>query len=125
MQLSTWYHSAICRRILCACALLMLTVVLSMDMQAQQPDPRTTGTSFVLAFPDTVTNTFDARYPNRMEDRIYIYMYSAVNNKISVTGNGFNRVLTGQAGQFTILELTDPTFKAPNPVVTESGKPTK
>jgi hypothetical protein len=89
-------------------------------------DPRSTGATYIVAFPDTTTNTFDARYPNRMEDKIYIYMYSAVNNnKIAVTGNGFNRVLTGQAGKFTILELTDPTFKAPTPVVTESGKPTK
>jgi hypothetical protein len=126
MQLSTWYHPLICQRIVCVCALLTLTLCLPRDIRAQQLDSRTTGTGYVLAFPDTVTNTFDARYPNRMEDKILIYIYSAVNNnKITVRGNGFNRVLTGQAGKFAILELTDPTFKAPMPVVTESGKPTK
>jgi hypothetical protein len=125
MQRSSQYrlHFACAVRLLLA---LLAWVLLPAIAQAQQPDMRTTGTAYVIAFPDTTTNTFDARYPNRMEDKIYIYMYSAVgNNKITVTGNGYNRVLTGQAGRFTILELTDPTFRAPTPVVTESGKPTK
>jgi hypothetical protein len=98
----------------------MLALLLPALLHAQQPDSRTTGTTYVLAFPDTVTNTFDARYPNKMADKIFIYMYSPVdNNKITVTGNGYNRLLTGQAGKFTILDLTDPTFKAPTPIVTE------
>jgi hypothetical protein len=126
MHLSTAYHSVIAQRIVSACALLALMFCLAMNIQAQQPDARTTGTTYVLAFPDTVINTFDARYPNRMEDKVLVYIYSAVdNNRITVAGNGFNRVLTAHGGRFTLLDLTDPTFKAPKPIVTEVGKVSK
>jgi hypothetical protein len=122
MRFPNYLHIA---RLLCYAA-VMLALLLPAMLHAQQPDPHTTGATYVLAFPDTVTNTFDARYPNQMEDKLYIYMYSSVNNnKITVTGNGYSRVLTGQAGKFTILELTDPTFRAPGPIVTEINKPSK
>ena len=126
MRLSSLYSLHTTRTVQFMLALLAFALLLPSMLQAQQLDERTTGTSYILAFPDTTTNTFDTRYPNQMEDKILIYIYSAVgDNRITVTGNGYNRVVTAQGGKFTIVELTDPTFKAPTPIVTESGKPTK
>src|SRR5437870_2181267 len=106
--------------VLASAFLLLLALLLLPTALRAQLDQRTTGQTYVLAFPDTTTNTFDARFPNKMADNISIYIYSSTNNnKISVMGNGYNRVFTGQAGKFTIIDLTDPTFRAPLPIVTD------
>src|SRR5947209_8676941 len=90
---------------------------------ARAQDERATGSLYVLAFPDTVTNTFDPRFPNTLADKYFIYIWSGVdNNKITVRGQGYNRVLTASAGKFLALELTDRAFRAPRPVVTEIGQ---
>jgi hypothetical protein len=87
-----------------------------------QLDGRAAGVSYLLAFPDTTTNAFDTRFPNGMGDRLYIAIYSAVDNSVSIHGNGYDRTVTPTAGRFTIVDLTDTTQPAPLPIVTRSGE---
>jgi hypothetical protein len=126
MTISARHHLRISGTVSLVLAVITLVMVLPPMVRAQQPDDRTTGTTYILAFPDTTRNTFDDRYPNRMDDKILVYIYSAVDsNTITVTGDEYDRVLTANAGRFTILDLTDATNPAPTPIVTESGRPTK
>ena len=46
-------------RLIC-CVIVTLALLLPALLHAQQPDPRTTGATYILAFPDTTTNKFDA-----------------------------------------------------------------
>jgi hypothetical protein len=108
-----------------ALVLGLMCAALSPTPLRAQLDTRASGATYVLAFPDTTTNTYDQRFKNKMEDRIYIYIYSAVDNKVSIQGNGYNRVVNPVAGKFEVVNLTDQTFKAPLPIVTESCAPSK
>ncbi|MBC8146162.1 MAG: hypothetical protein H7X80_11310, partial [bacterium] len=83
------------------------------------------GTTFVVAFPDTTKNTFDARYPNtRYEDKAFFYIYSAVDNVVSIKGRGYQRSgMAVAAGTFLIVDLMGTQNRAPNPIVFEHCKP--
>jgi hypothetical protein len=85
------------------------------------------GTTYVVAFPDTTKNTFDARFPNtRYEDKCFFFIYSAVDNKISIRGNSYQRLgIPVVGGGFTVVDLMSADQKAPAPIATETCKPTR
>lgn len=66
------------------CFLFILLVAYSAS--AQKIDPQTAGYSYVIAFPDTSTNTYDIRYPLRYNTQLYAMVYSdAPNTRMRVT----------------------------------------
>ena len=106
--------------------ILLLLLFLAPIALHAQPDNEdiesAAGTTYVIAYPDTTMNTFDARYPNtRHPDKAYMYIYSAVDNRVQIRGAGFNKTELLQAGRFAIVDLMDPSARAPKPIVTESN----
>jgi hypothetical protein len=86
-------------------ALLLLSAV---GVRAQQPErvESASGTFYVVAFPDTTTNTFDARYPNKAYvDKAILFIYSAVDTKVAIKSVGYNNTFTTTGGTFRIIEL--------------------
>jgi hypothetical protein len=82
------------------------------------------GRVYVVAFPDTTRNAIDTRYPNnRFADKTYLYIYSAIDNVVTVRGDRYN--VSGRqiaAGEFATIDLTaDP--QAPEPIVTRHCSP--
>jgi hypothetical protein len=104
-------------------ALFLLFVVSTLHAQPDNDDIESAaGTTYVIAFPDTTMNAFDIRYPNtRHPDNAYIFIYSAVDNRVSIRGAGFNKTELVQAGRFKIINLMDPVAQAGKPIVTESN----
>lgn len=86
-----------------------MVVVIAGSLRAQAGDPIAGmgGTQFVVAFPDTTKNTFDARYPNtRYEDKCFLFIYSGIDNAVSIEGVGYSRRgLAIPGGRFTIIDL--------------------
>lgn len=105
----------------------MLVLLCSTSARAQNPaiDTRTAGLTYIIAFPDTTTNTTDTRQgtalPSRMPDHdaFVIYIYSAVNNNVRITGNGYSNLVHPQAGSPLTLYLNEAPI-APYPVVDTS-----
>jgi hypothetical protein len=83
------------------------------------------GTLYVVAFPDTTKNTFDARYPNQAYvDKAILFIYSAVDTKVSVKGRGYNNSFTTVGGSFKTVELMGGSgSSASAPIVFEHCKP--
>ncbi|MBC8144554.1 MAG: hypothetical protein H7X80_03145, partial [bacterium] len=108
-------------------AFLLLALPAGLFAQGTGTDPieNSAGTTYVVAFPDTTKNTFDARYPNtRYEDKAFFFIYSGVDNSISIKGRGYQRSgiqVTG--GKFLIVDLMGTENRAPNPIVFEHCKP--
>lgn len=77
------------------------------------------GLTYVIAFPDTSTNTFDNRYQPKFQPRFEFFIYSSVEgNRVRVgSGAGASRTIVPQAGKFEIVPAQ------PNPVVNFSGTP--
>ena len=94
--------------------LLLLVLASALHAQPGNEDLESSaGTTYVIAFPDTTMNTFDARYPNlRHPDNAYMFIYSAVDNRVSIRGAGFTKTELLQAGKFTIVNLMDATARA-------------
>ena len=95
---------------------------------AQIPDKafdQISGTTYVVAFPDTTGNTFDIRYPDRrFENKTFLFIYSAVDNRVNITGRGYSRtdvMLAG--GRFEVIDLGQADARAPAPIVFEHCKP--
>lgn len=90
-------------------------------LRAQLPDIGECqgGLSFVIAFPDTSTNTYDTRYPVKFQPRFEFFVYSTVEgNKVRVgSGAGASRTIIPQPGKFERVPAQ------PNPVVNFSGTP--
>jgi hypothetical protein len=108
-------------------AALMLMLTLAGQLSAQPTiDPRTAGTLYVIAFPDTTRNLYDPRQDTQSgidrrapgHDSISIAIYSPVNNTVHITGaGGYSRRLTMKGGDITMVYLND----ASTPVMDESG----
>jgi hypothetical protein len=99
--------------------LLLLAAIVA---QAQQLDERASGEHYILAFPDTTNNTSDARFPDKMDEHVYLFIYSAVDTKVTITGVGYSRTVTPVAGKFRVVDLLDPTQPAPMPILTDVGR---
>ncbi|MBS1914344.1 MAG: choice-of-anchor D domain-containing protein [Bacteroidetes bacterium] len=88
------------------CALLLPT-----GAHAQGSDPQlddnAAGTYYLIAYPDTTTNQLDSRYPNnRVRPEASLWIFSAVKNKVKITGNGgASAVLNLEAGKFKTYSL--------------------
>ncbi|MBC8146118.1 MAG: hypothetical protein H7X80_11085, partial [bacterium] len=105
--------------------LFVVALLLPCTSHAQDIPSVMGGTTYVIAFPDTTRNTFDARYPNnRYEDKAFFFIYSAVDNVISIKGRGLLRsgVVVG-GGKFIIIDLLGTDSRAPAPFVDEDCKP--
>src|SRR5687767_3164613 len=98
-----------------ATLLLVLMCSVSHTVIAQpQLDPLTAGKSYIVAFPDTTKNTFDARYPNtRYEDKVFILMFAAVETPFTVRGKSYEFADTIEAGTTYLLDLMSSTLRAP------------
>ncbi len=105
---------------------LLSTLIAPNTLSAQAGDDLEDagGTTYVIAFPDTTTNTQDARFAARdrhFDDRIFIFIYSAVDNQARITGLGYQNNVSLRAGHFEVVDLNDQTHTAPQPITTESG----
>lgn len=85
-------------------ALLLITS----SATAQMIDPQTAGYRYILAFPDTSTNTYDTRYVPRRSTGLFAMVYSAaLNNRVRITNIATKRdttyILTqGKIGSFLL-----------------------
>jgi hypothetical protein len=111
-------------------ALVLILLLAAAGLRAQDVArasmERTGGTSYVVAFPDTVKNATDPRYPNSAyEDKAILMIYSAVENRIAIKGLGYS--VTGKAipgGRFTIVDLSAGSDgRAPSPIVIDGCTP--
>ena len=107
-------------------ATLLLALLATAVLPAQQEKMNgIAGTTYVIAYPDTTTHLFDIRHPNtRHPDKAYIFIYSAVDNRVVIRGAGFNKTELLQAGKFTIVDLMDATARARQPIADTSNTPT-
>lgn len=107
--------------------LLSLTGLTSAHVASSQPslDPLTAGRTFVVAFPDTTRNTYDARYPNtRYEDKALLILYSAVDTRVTIRGTGGYFVDTAiAAGTSRVIDLMASSRRAPAPIVATPCRP--
>ncbi|MBS1913213.1 MAG: T9SS type A sorting domain-containing protein [Bacteroidetes bacterium] len=99
-------------------ALSGVAAVQSSRMYAQgvpQLDPAASGKYFVVAFPDTVHNTLDVRYPNnRVQDELTLWLFSSVGTKVTIISG----VGTVNAVQLAAHEFTAFKTSAFSPVIT-------
>ncbi len=105
-------------------AFFALAFVFPSVLQAQElPEDAITecqgGLKYILAYPDTTMNTFDARFAPTIADKFQVFVYSAIdNNRVKFgPGNGASSTKTLKAGRFEIIDIKG------NAVVTESGVP--
>jgi hypothetical protein len=74
---------------------------------AQSLEESQAGRTYVIAFPDTIGNLTDPRYPSPLRDTFALYIYSDVDNSCTITGVGYRRDVTLAAGTFTTVYLDD------------------
>jgi len=88
------------------CLSAILVVFHAAFSHAQSLDLGSAGRLFVVAFPDTVTNTFDSRYPNRMKESATLLVYTAVDNHVRVTSpTGYSYAASVGGGTMTTIAL--------------------
>ncbi|MEO5929987.1 MAG: hypothetical protein ABIR47_08645, partial [Candidatus Kapaibacterium sp.] len=92
-------------RCIATIAILLIVGVCAPRRAAAQPmlDDNASGTTYILAFPDTTANRLDSRFPNnKFVDGFSILLYSAVGpNKVRIFGSGGSTtVVTLSAGKF-------------------------
>ncbi|MFZ1573073.1 MAG: T9SS type A sorting domain-containing protein [Candidatus Kapaibacterium sp.] len=108
---------------------MMLFVVISNNAFSQPkvigtPNEYAMGKVFVIAIPDstTATNADPGAFNLVPGDEAWVYVYSAVANKIVVSiPGGASRKFDLEAGKFKQVEIMASTYKVTNPIVTESG----
>ena len=89
-----------------AMILAVCTFLTSTSLFAQGPQPtlddKSSGTYFLVSYPDTTTNALDARYPNnRVRPEASLWIFSPVANKVKITSNGSSsEVLNLEAMKF-------------------------
>jgi hypothetical protein len=90
---------------------------------AQEFDATQTGRTFIIAFPDTVGKLSDPRHPSVLRDTFALYIYSAVDNACTITGNGgYRRELDVKGGAFTTVWLDDAVHPSSDITVREVGE---
>lgn len=111
------------RRFWAALALVVGLGMIAVPSQLRaQFDERNSGTTYVIAFPDTTTNTFDSRFPNRMADTIALFIYSPVDNEVDINSpNGYQNKVRPRARQFEIVYLNSSKNRAASPIAFQSN----
>jgi hypothetical protein len=85
---------------------LLVIFLQQANLYGEGIDPSTSGSMYVIAFPDTTTNTYDTRFLKRQNDTVALFIYSDVDNTVVVTSpNGYHNIVTPRAGKFEILYL--------------------
>ena len=85
---------------------LFISLFVHSLLPAQGLDPLTSGSTYVIAFPDTTRNTFDSRFPNRQSDTFALYIYSAVDNVVHITSpDGYDNTVYPKGGKFETVYL--------------------
>jgi hypothetical protein len=105
--------------------LALLSLLATASAQSSNTDIESIGgTSYVVAFPDTTKNLFDARYPNvQYGDKAILFIYSAVDNTITIRGRGYSTQQTVVGQKFLVVDLSGGTTIAPTPIVIDHCKP--
>lgn len=115
-----------CLRRLWVPFMLAITVGVTLSIseaRAQKIDERTAGTTYVIAFPDTTTNTFDSRFPNRMADTIALFIYSAVDNEVDISSPaGYINRIRPRAQKFEVVYLNSKDNKAARPIANDINR---
>ncbi|MDB5036343.1 MAG: domain containing protein [Chlorobi bacterium] len=98
-------------------AILVTTIMLSafhQHLHAQKPipplDSATAGRTYILAYPDTVANKLDSRFPNnKVKEGFSLFLYSATpNNNVKITSAGGVNIVTLDAGAFREFVVKSP-----------------
>lgn len=102
-----------------SCAAMMGGTVL----RAQSPslDPESAGRSFIVAFPDTTTNLTDARFQNPLLDGLAFFIYSAVDNQVTIRGQRYNNTVYPKAGRFEQVFIQNGNTFTDSMFTTQSG----
>ncbi len=110
-------------KLLCLVILAAGFVELSSTALAQGPDldPSTSGTYYVVAYPDTASNLIDSSLAPPTENTVTMSIYSAVNNRVRITGPGYTQSVNVDAGTFTVVNLLDSVAQRGGALVTSVG----
>lgn len=101
------------------CALLLLLST----AHAQQLDPLTTGSTYLVAFPDTLHHQSDPRQPWTMSDTLALLMFSDVANDVVVSNGPFrDTVHLAPRAMAEVYLNTDPG-RAARGIVTTTNQP--
>ncbi|HVZ39463.1 MAG TPA: hypothetical protein VHI13_09310, partial [Candidatus Kapabacteria bacterium] len=75
-------------------------------------DPAASGTLYYVAFPDTVGNVIDPRYPNqRVTPEVSLFMFSAVNTHVRITAlPSYTNTVTLQGGTAAAVTLPQNSY---------------
>jgi hypothetical protein len=99
---------------------IALTIISIGQVYSQQLDPGSSGTLYLLAFPDTTTNLVDPRFPNRVADTLLLLIYSNVDNEAIISGpSGYSDTVKLNRGVFKQVYLNDKKNPA-SPIITDS-----
>lgn len=101
--------------------LFLLLVVLPAPAQIPALDLATTGKLYVIAFPDTTTNINDPYFITPISDALSLFIYSAANTEVSITGRNEHKRVSLRGGRFEIIPLNGSGSTSDNSIVTVSG----
>ncbi|MBS1913212.1 MAG: choice-of-anchor D domain-containing protein [Bacteroidetes bacterium] len=106
--MSTDAITILLRRVALATLLLITSACHMLHAQAPDPvmDPSASGMLYYVAFPATVSNTLDSRYPNiRVRPETALFMFSAVKTRVRITGPSYSNVVSLNPGTLTSFDL--------------------
>lgn len=107
-------------QLLAIAAMLLVATGLQSQTPALQFDEFQGGSTYIIAFPDTIANANDAANAYQMDDKFLVYIYSTVDDSIRFTSTtGFSKSFAVTGGVMTSVDLT----KVAQPVVTTPGVP--
>lgn len=98
-----------------------LLSALPLASQIPPLDEHSAGRTYVVAFPDTTANILDSALAPPLNDVVALYLYSAVDNRVAITGNGYHRIVDLREGKFTVVKLNDGASRADRVMVAEAG----
>jgi hypothetical protein len=98
---------------------VMIPAILS--AQTDPLDPATAGTTYLLAFPDTVRNVFAPNFKPTLHDTLALMLYSDVPDQVTITGPGYSKSVTLAPGRFEIVYINDSANRAPAQFVDVAG----
>ena len=102
--------------------LLIMMAAAAEDVHAQQPpSPCVGGQTYYIAFPDTVTNTQDPRFPDRTPESISLMIYSPVAQSVALTRGTWVKAVSLNAGE--MVEVTLSGLGENTPLVTTRNRP--
>ncbi|MBK8912195.1 MAG: T9SS type A sorting domain-containing protein [Chlorobi bacterium] len=106
--------------LLAIAAMLLIATGLHSQTPSLAFDEFQGGSTYIIAFPDTVANVNDAANAYQMQDKFLVYLYSTVDDSIRFTsGTGFSKAFAVKGGVMSSVDLTT----VAQPVVTTPGIP--